>query len=93
MKAIRSREPLFLPGVRKLMPAGFVHFHIVLLGRVFDALPRFVAFLVRNALHLVEPGDCVADVRGVVDRFFALLGKSELASGDLVSLFFVDFAH
>src|SRR5664279_1624862 len=57
---------------------GFKFHSVSLRGRLYP-LPRCPTFRFRNLLHLAEARDRVAHVRGVLQRFLALLGKSELA--------------
>ena len=47
-----------------------------------NVLPSRVAFRVGDALHLVEAGNGVAHMRGVLERLLALLRKCELGGID-----------
>src|SRR5689334_12433297 len=77
----------------ELAPALFAHLDTVLVGRLLDPTPRRVAFIVADALHLVEAGDRVAHVARVVDRLLALLRKGIFVAVDMIALFFAEFAH
>jgi hypothetical protein len=68
------------------MPVVFIHVDIEFLSGGLDPFPCLVAFGVGDAFYLVEPGDRVADVGGVVDRFLALLRERELRRRDSVFL-------
>src|ERR1035438_6380070 len=57
---------------------------ISLCGRL-DSLPRRTTFRFRNALHLLEARGSVAYVRGIFQRFLALLGESEIGCGYLIT--------
>jgi hypothetical protein len=59
----------------EIVPVGFGHFDIVVLGCSFDVGEGLFALVVGDVLDLVEAGDCVADVRGIVERLFAFIGK------------------
>src|SRR5437868_2706073 len=83
-------------GVRllaQLAPALLAHFDAVLLRGALDAAPRRVALVVADAFDLVEPGDRVTHVAGVVERLLALLGKSELVLVELIAMLGVEFGH
>ena len=60
---------------------GPFKFHSISLSGRPDSLPRRTTFGFRNALHLLEARDSVADVRGIFQRLLALLGESELGCG------------
>jgi len=60
---------------------GVFKFHSISLCSRLDSLPRRTTFGFRNALHLLEARDSVADVRGIFQRLLALLGESELGCG------------
>ena len=55
-------------------------------GGFLDSPPRRVAFVIADPFNLVEPGNSIAYVTGVVDRFLALLGERELVAVDMVAL-------
>lgn len=57
------------------MPVGFGHVDVEFLGCGLDAVEGFFALVVGDILHLVEARDGVADVRGVFEGFFALVGE------------------
>jgi hypothetical protein len=64
---------------------GPFKFHsISLCGRLYP-LPGRTTFRFRNALHLLEARGSVADVRGIFQRFLALLGESELGCEYLIT--------
>jgi hypothetical protein len=72
--------PAALAGVQRGMFALFVFLNLhseSLCGSLYP-LPRCSTFRFRNVLHLVEPRNRVAHVRGVLQRLLALLGKGEL---------------
>jgi len=56
------------------------------LRRFFDPSPGRVPFPIGHALHLVEPGDGVADVIGVDQRLLSLSGEGELGVVEAVLL-------
>src|ERR1017187_7213501 len=58
-----------------------LQFHTISFCGGLYPLPRRPTFRFRNVLHLVEARDRVAHMRGVLQRLFALLGKSELGCG------------
>src|SRR4051812_36439228 len=66
-----------LSTLEELTPALLRDLDVELLCRLANALPRRIALAVRDALNLIEPGDRVADVLRVLQRFLALLGKRE----------------
>jgi hypothetical protein len=72
-RAPRSSD---LPVVWKLAPTLFVHFNTKGLRSVLNPLPRFVALGIGDVLHLIEPGDRIPDVRGVVEGFLLRVGES-----------------
>ena len=55
----------------EFVPALLVDFDAVLVGGFLDPLPRFVAVFVGDTFDLVEAGDRVPDMAGVVERFLA----------------------
>src|SRR5205814_7188858 len=59
----------------QLPPVVLGHLDVVVLGGGADVRERLVAFLVRDALHLVEPCHRVTHVRRVGQRFLALAGE------------------
>ena len=64
----------------------FGEFDIELLGGFLDVGKGLVAFGVGNVFDLIEAGDRVADVGGIVERLLALLGKGEGAFVQAVAL-------
>jgi len=70
----------------KIMPVGFGHIDTVVFGCGFDVCEGLFAFVVGNILDLVEAGDGVADVRGVVERLFALFWKGVNGGREIVAL-------
>src|SRR4051794_31450077 len=86
----RAETRLLLPD---LAPALFVHFDAMLVCGFLDAPPGGVALVVADAFDLVEAGDRVADVAGVVERFLALLGERELILVQAIALLFVELGH
>jgi hypothetical protein len=61
----------------ELAPVRLGDVHTVVLGGGEDVLERQVAILVGDALHLIEPGDGIADVARIGHRFLAFAGKRE----------------
>lgn len=80
-------------GLLQFAPVAFVHVNVVLLRGRFDSLPGRVAFVIADALHLIESCDGVPYMGGVMDRLFAFLGEGELSACHLVSLRFGNFGH
>jgi hypothetical protein len=64
---------------------GPFKFHSISLCGRLDSLPRRTTFRFRNALHLIETRNSVAYVRGIFQRFLALLGESEFGCGYLIT--------
>ena len=60
----------------KIVPVGFGHFDTVVFGCGLDVGEGLFALVVGDIFHLVEAGDGVADVGGVVERLFAFSGKA-----------------
>jgi hypothetical protein len=79
--------------VWQFTPTGLIYIHAKTRGGVFDAFPRFIALGVCYTLDLIESGNCVSDMGGVVDRFFALLRESEFAALKTIPLTLVDPTH
>jgi len=79
--------------MRQFAPTRFIHFHMKLGSRMFNAFPGFVALFVGDVLDLVETRDGITDMRGVMKRLFALLGKGEAAGRDRFAFLFGDLAH
>jgi hypothetical protein len=77
----------------KFAPVLLIQLYFVLLRGGFDAFPGGIAFSIGHPLHLLEAGDRVAHVSGVVDRFFALLWESEVFVGDMIAASFSDLGH
>src|SRR4029079_3098360 len=77
----------------KLAPALLAHFDIEFVGRLLDPPPRCVALVVAHALDLVEAGNRVAHVAGIVQRLLALFRKCELVLIESVTLLFAQFGH
>src|SRR5437763_11762171 len=74
---------LLLP---ELAPALFAHLDTEFVGSPLDALPRRVALVIRDALELVETGDRITHMAGVIERLLALFGKRELIFVEAVAL-------
>src|SRR4051812_50222012 len=85
-----GRKRLFLPD---FAPALLADLDAVLVGRLLDSPPRIIALIVRHAFDLVEAGDRVAHVAGVVERLLALLRERELILVEAGALGFVEFGH
>ena len=80
-------------GVRlfaQIVPACFSHVNAVVFGGGFDVGKCLFAFVVGDVFNLIEAGDGVADVRGVGERLFALVGESVGGGGELVALLCVE---
>jgi hypothetical protein len=71
----------------ELLPARLRHLHAELLRGGLDVLEGLFALFVGDVLHLVEAGDGVAHMRGVVQRLLALRGKRVGGVAHLVALF------
>src|SRR5207237_5420041 len=65
------------PASHQLAPAAFVNLDAEFLRRRSNAPPGRVPLAVADALDLVEAGDCVADVTGVVKRLIAFFLKRD----------------
>src|SRR5262245_50877418 len=76
----------FRARLAQLLPVALRHLDAEPAGRALDPLEGIPALFVRDVFHLVEPGDRVTDVRGVVERFLALARERVLAVGHLVTL-------
>ena len=74
----------------EVVPVDFGHFDTVVFGRGFDVGEGLFALVVGDVLDLVEAGDCVADVRGVVERLFAFIGKGVDGGRKIVALLGVE---
>ena len=70
----------------KIMPVCFGHFDTVVFCRRFDIGEGLFALVIGDILDLVEAGDGVADVRGVVERLFALFWKGVNGGREIVAL-------
>jgi len=62
-------------------------------SRGFNAFPGCVAFRIGHALHLLEAGDGIAHMSGIMNRFFAFLRESKIFIRDVIAASFVDFGH
>src|ERR1022692_3058934 len=85
-----SPAPAAMTGVQRgvfALVGPFKFYSISLCGRL-DLLPRRATFSFRNALHLLEARGSVAYVRGIFQRFLALLGESEIGCGYLITSWF-----
>src|SRR5450631_3113810 len=89
-----SPAPAAMAGVQRGVFAlvGPFKFHSISLCGRLDSLPRRTTFRFRNALHLIETRNSVAYVRGIFQRFLALLGESEFGCGYLITSWLVSFA-
>ncbi len=70
----------------EFVPGGFGKFDAELFGGGFDVSEGLVAFGVSDIFDLVEAGDGVADVGGVVERLLALIGEGEGVLAETVAL-------
>jgi len=77
----------------KFAPVLLMQLYFVFLCSGFDAFPGGVAFSVGHPLHLLEAGDCVAQVSSVMNGFFTFLGESEVLIGDMIAASFCDLGH
>ena len=74
-----------MAGVQRVFAlVGLFELHSISFCGRLDSLPRRTTFGFRNALDLLEARDSVAYVRGIFQRFLALLGESELGCGYLI---------
>lgn len=71
----------------QLLPVCLFHLHAEVFGGVFDSVECLLALLVRDTLYLVEAGDGVTDMGGVLKRFFALVGEGVLGFVDFLAAF------
>ena len=92
MSAAQPEGPAY-ERLTQFAPVLFVQLYLVFFRGGFDALPGGVAFSGGYPLHLLETGDCVADVSGVMDRLLTLLGESEVFIGDVITAGFSNFGH
>jgi hypothetical protein len=74
----------------EVVPVGFGHFDTIVFGRRFDVGEGLFALVIGDILDPIEASDCVADVRGVVERLFAFFGKSVNGGGKIVALLGVE---
>ena len=89
-RAPRSSD---LPVMWKLAPTLFVHFNAECLRSALNPLPRFVALGIGDVLHLIEPGDRIPDVRGVVEGFLLRVRESIAGFRDMAALCLCEFTH
>src|SRR6478672_13566488 len=73
----RARARMVLV-VDQLSPAAGLDLDVEAVRRPQNPLPRLVALCVRHVLDLIEPGNRVSHVSGVVQRFLTLVRKGEL---------------
>jgi len=59
----------------EVVPVGFCHLHAIVFCGGLDVGEGLFAFVVGDVFDLVEAGDGVADVRGVVQWLLAFVGK------------------
>src|ERR1700722_1592860 len=60
----------------QVVPAGFGHAYTVVLRRCLDVGEGLFAFVIGDVFDLIEAGDGVADMGGVVQWLLAFGGKS-----------------
>jgi len=80
-------------GVRffaQLVPVGFGHLDAVVFCGGFDVGEGLIALVIGDIFDLVEAGDGVADVRGIVEGLLALVGECVDGGGEFVTLFGVE---
>ena len=70
----------------KFAPVGFGHVDAVVFCGCLDIGEGLFALVVGDVFDLVKAGDGVADVRGIVERLFALVGEGEDGCGEFVAL-------
>src|SRR4051794_27750597 len=75
-----------LRGLAEVAPARLTDIDVVVLRRLLDVGERQLAVVVRGVLHLIEPGQRVAHVAGVGQRFLALLREGEDGVREVVLL-------
>ena len=80
-------------GLVKFAPALLIQLYVVFPRSGFDALPGGVAFRIGHPLDLLEAGDCIAHVSGVMNGFLTFLGESKVFIGDMISASFCDLGH
>ena len=72
------------------MPTAFGHLDSVVFGCGFDIGEGLFPLLVGDVFDLVETGDGIADMRGVVEGFFALVREREHGGGKFIALIRVE---
>lgn len=71
----------------QLFPVGLGHLDAEFPGSSFDSVEGLLALLVGDVLDLIEARDGVADVGGVFEGLFALVGKGEVGVVDFFAVF------
>jgi hypothetical protein len=98
----RAKTQLFVSGIRGFAGCGMrtakfllraLEFHFVLFRGRLDSLPGSATLRLSDIFHLVETRGGVADVRGVFQGFFALLGKCVLGRGYSIASCLIQFCH
>jgi len=74
----------------QIVPACFGHLNAVVFGSGFDVGKGLFAFVVGDVFDLIEPGDGVADVGGVIQGFLAFVGEGIGGRWEFVALLCVE---
>ncbi len=77
----------------QLTPVVFMQLDVVFLRCGADSLPSSVPLSIADALHLVEAGNRIPDMRGIVDRFFTFFWKRKLFLREMVASTFGNLGH
>src|SRR5271155_4977039 len=89
---IQTLRSTSIRSLRRLLLGG-LEFHFVLFRGGLDSLPGCATLRLGDILHLVETRGGVADVRGVFQGFFALLGKCVLGRRYSIASCLIQFCH
>jgi hypothetical protein len=74
----------------EVVPATLSHLDAIVFGCGFDVGEGLFALMIGDVFDLIEAGDGIANMRGIVERLFALFGEGKGRSGDFVALFRVE---
>jgi hypothetical protein len=74
----------------EVVPAGFGHVYTVVFCGGLDVGEGLFAFVIGDVFDLIEAGDGVADMGGVVKGLLALVGKGVDRGGEFVALLCVE---
>jgi len=70
----------------QLFPVGLLHLDAEFPGCSFDSVEGLLAVFVGDVLDLIESRDGVADVGGVFEGFFALVGEGVVGVVDVLAI-------